>query len=120
MIIFSLIFFRDLPSMDIGKEIADMIGMPAETYEQIFGEKNLPEGCVPAAVLSVKYSVNLPVYENADLKALIESSSGLTIKWMHLIDVNGKNYVLSIDETFEHMCSSTETTFCECIETPSG
>jgi hypothetical protein len=118
LLLFSALFFKNFPSM--GENLASAFGMSNEQYLELFGEKNLPEGCISASRLALKYKPELPTYENLDVKKLIEDASGIKIKWMYRIEDEGKNYVLALDENFEYVCSSTESVFCECVKVPKG
>jgi hypothetical protein len=107
---FSMVNFRGFPSMTEG--ISSMFGFP------LGGDENLPEGCVGAGRLVLKYNPSLTPLEDESIKAMIESGAGIEIHWMYMIDYEGENYILAIDSNFENVCSATEEKFCQCIQIP--
>ncbi|NIO23037.1 MAG: hypothetical protein GTN38_03360 [Candidatus Aenigmarchaeota archaeon] len=107
---FSLINFKGFPNMTEG--MSSMFGIP------LGGDENLPEGCVSASMLALKYNPKLPVFEDESVRTMIESETGTTIQWMYRVDYEGADYILAIDSNFENICSATENKFCNCMEIP--
>jgi hypothetical protein len=113
----SLINFRGLPNISEG--VYSLLGISPDDLKSLFGEdENLPEGCISASRLALKYKPSLPTYENEDVKKMIENESGFKIGWMYRISYEGRDYVFAIDLDFKNFCSATETKFCHCVEIP--
>ncbi|NIO19428.1 MAG: hypothetical protein GTN76_01435 [Candidatus Aenigmarchaeota archaeon] len=115
---FSLINFRGFPSMMEG--LPSLFGLSPDELSGVLGgdDGNLPEGCISAGRLALKYNPKLPVFEDESVEAIIESQSGTDVQWMYRIDYDGTDYILAIDTNFENICSATMDKFCQCIEIP--
>ncbi|MCK5022611.1 MAG: hypothetical protein KAS04_00415, partial [Candidatus Aenigmarchaeota archaeon] len=131
-----LLNFRGFPSML--DSIASMIGMDPQELGALFGDSsNLPEGCVPTVRILMQQGVNVMggegTYSNENVRQMIESQTGRQVFMMYEAEYANTNYILSItlpsdmtlsgftnEELMENMqiCSSTEETFCECIDVP--
>lgn len=116
---FSLISFKGFPSMT--ESLPSLFGMSSDELTGILGggEENLPEGCVSAGKLALKYSPQLPLMEDESVEMIIEGGAGIDIQWMYRVDYEGTDYILAIDANFENICSATYEKFCQCIKIPS-
>jgi len=115
---FSMVSFRGFPSMT--DALPSLLGISPDELTEILGggEENLPEGCVSAGRLALKYNPNLPQFEDESVEMMIESETGIDIQWMYRVDYQGKDYILAIDSDFENLCSASEDKFCQCIRIP--
>lgn len=115
---FSMISFKGFPNM--AESLPSLFGMsPDELFGMVGGgDENLPEGCVSAGRLALKYNPSLPQLEDESIETMIESGGGIEVQWMYSVDYDGANYILAIDANFENICSATESTFCHCMQIP--
>jgi len=115
---FSFMNFRGFPSMTEG--ISSVFGLSPDSLLGIVGgdEGEIPEGCVSAGRLALKYSPKLPVLEDQSIETMIENEAGIDIQWMYRIDHEGTDYILAIDYSFEKICSATFEKLCHCMEIP--
>ena len=117
VIMFSILNFRGFPSM--AQNLPSLFGLSDGGLSGIIGgDKNLPEGCIGAARLALKYNPRLSTYENDEVKSMIEDESGVSVQWMYMIDYEGTDYVLAIDANFENICSATLDNLCQCMKIP--
>jgi hypothetical protein len=115
---FSLLNFKGFPSMTEG--ISSVFGLSPDSLFGIVGgdEADMPEGCVSAGRLALKYNPKLPVFEDQSIEIMIENEAGIDVQWMYRIDYEGTDYILAIDYNFEKICSATFDKLCSCMEIP--
>jgi len=114
----SLLNFKGFPSMAEG--ISSVFGLSPDSLLGIVGgdEADMPEGCVSAGRLALKYSPKLPIFEDQSTEIMIENEAGIDVQWMYRIDYEGTDYILAIDYNFENICSATFDKLCHCMEIP--
>ncbi len=115
---FSILNFRGFPTMAEG--ISSLFASSSYGLGGILGvgEENLPEGCISAGKLALRYNPRLPLFENETIERMIERGIGRDVQWMYKIEYEGTEYILAIDSDFENVCSAREDRVCHCIKIP--
>lgn len=135
LILFSLLFFKGLPSVTEG--VASMLGLDNQQFEALTGGAAMPEGCVPTVRILMSQGVNMmgsgSAYMDDALKTRIEAATGRKVMVMQKTLFNGDEYVLSItfpagmgtanitnDDIMEksEICTSAGGTLCDCVKIP--
>ncbi len=130
---FSAINFKGFPQSDFSS-IAEDLGISQEEFDIMFGEKNLPEGCVKAMTIAAKYGMkmaSLDVIEDNETRRIIEEGSGQRVVIMYRAPHEGKNYTMAVAfprdfdlesaESSEvskntNICVALGDKFCDCLK----
>ncbi len=137
VIMFSLINFRGFPESNVIETVSSMLGIPSEQLNNLFGNRDMPEGCIGPAQLFIKYGAKLSTlaeYKNEKIKNMIESSSGQKVVVMYNVEYNEKYYIMAITLPSDvepesasgfqlisqaNICSAMQDKFCSCAEIPT-
>jgi hypothetical protein len=134
---FSLLSFRSIPSISDG--VASLLGMDPGQFNSLIGT-NTPEGCVSPVKIMMSKGVSVVrsenIYQDENVKNMIESASGRRVMMMYKTDFEGKEYIISITVPYgmatsntsalnneevlnnSEICVSTLEKLCGCIKIP--
>jgi hypothetical protein len=130
--IFTLVNFKGFPSFT--ETIAPLFGMNETQFNEFFGPKQMPEGCVRILSILAKQGVKVigseqNLYKNEDVSKMLEANTGKRVLLMYNTTYEGKNYVISVllpkdyevfseeeIKRYAEICVSTDEVLCECIK----
>ena len=114
----SLLSFRGFPRLS--ENLLSSLGVTEQDVQAISGIQGgqVPEGCVPPLTLlqtAGLQSNTLPVARDPAVQNAIEQHGGSKVVEMRKTAIEGTDYFIAFTEN-QHLCYSTKTQFCSCID----